>query len=124
MGDEPINPITVHPKKWNVWTRFFVQLAAAGAIIVGLWSGALSYMKAVSDSRFDDRLKPHVEEENGLVRKAIDETVREHEIKTETERREQMHQIERRMQRQDYMIDEIYQEVTGREPPPQIAGGL
>ena len=99
--------------------KFYVGLAGAVivvlAFVLGVASAAGDWMTNRTDRHIHDGIKEAVKPPDGIIYGAVKIQIKESEKPIE----DQINAIEKQMIRQDYMMSEVYQSVTGRQPPPK-----
>ena len=109
---------TLRKKSLTYWVSLFCGVI----VLIGGAFTAVEYssncMKSTADQRFDQRLRPALRAPDGAIYETITDVVEDHEARVEKQYREDRHEFDKRMQRQELMLREVYTAVIGREPPP------
>lgn len=100
--------------------KFYFSLAGAVIVVllfvIGGASAAGDWMMRNTNRAIYDTLSKEIKPPDGVIFEAV-----EHQIEYGRKDIEQnIQSIEKQMVRQDVMLSEMYQTVTGRQPPPRV----
>jgi len=122
---------------WNIRPRaivFYVGLIISICTVIGIGyktgSFAVGLMHESAADLFDDRLEPTLKPPDGKTYLVITSAVKDHAIAADAKHHSEaekfsieVNKINLRLQRQEIMMDSIYTEITGRQPPPVAIPG-
>ena len=107
-------------------TKFIVSLLTGVLVLVAtVWaaaSGAIRAMESRAGDNFDKRIQVELHPPEGEIYTAIVAEMHVHEARRKVEILEATQDNELRLQRVEWMVEQVYTATTGQEPPAQPVG--